>query len=56
MSPISATKCGHLRRLDELDDVGLVRPEDDPGEEVGGDRGEPEPARREPQHAEHADR
>ena len=44
----------HLRRLDELDDVGLVRPEDDPGEEVGGDRGEPEPACREPENAKHS--
>src|SRR6188472_2569222 len=45
----------HLRRLDELDDVRLVRPEDDPGEEIRGDRGEPEPTRRKPENAKHSD-
>ena len=46
----------HLGGLHELDEARIVRPEDDPGEEVGGDRGEPEVARRETQDAEQTDR
>jgi hypothetical protein len=45
---------GDLRRLYELDEARLVRAEDDPCEQVRGDRREPEPARREPEDAESA--
>ena len=45
----------HLGRLHELDDLRVVRPEDDPGEQVRGDRGEPEAARGEPENAEQRD-
>ena len=44
--PDLGDEVGHLGGLHELDEARVVRPEDDPGEEVGGDRGEPEPARR----------
>ena len=46
---------GHLGRLDELDEARFVRPEDDPGEEVCGDRRQAEPARDEPENAEQRD-
>ena len=45
----------HLGRLDELDDLRLVRPEEDPREQIGGDRREPEAARGQPQDAEQRD-
>ena len=46
----------HLGGLDEADEVRIVRAEDDPREQVGRDRGEPEPARRETEDAEERDR
>ena len=47
---------GHLRRLDHRELLGLVRAEQQTGEQVGGDRREPEAARRQPEHGQHADR
>ena len=46
----------HLGGLDEADEVRLVRAEDDPREQVGRDRREAEPARRETKDAEERDR
>ena len=55
MSPISATKSVTSDGWTSLRNVGLVGAEEDPGEEVGGDRGEPEAACRQPEDAEHSD-
>ena len=46
----------HLGGLHEADEVGVVRTEDDPREEIGGDRGEPEATCRKPEDAEQRDR
>ena len=53
--PDLGDEVGHLGRLHEADEARVVRPEDDPGEEVRGDRGQPEPARDEPENAEQRD-
>jgi hypothetical protein len=42
----------HVRRLDEREHLRLVRPQEEPGEEIGRDRGEPETARDEPERGE----
>jgi hypothetical protein len=47
---------GHLRGLDQLDELRLVRPQDDPREEVGRNGREPEAARHQSEQAEQRDR
>ena len=43
--PSSATKRRHLGRLDEAQEGRLVRAEEQAGEQVGGNRGQPEATR-----------
>ena len=45
----------HLGLADEGQLLGLVRAEQEPGEEVGGDRGQPDPPSDEAEHAQHGD-
>ena len=45
----------NLGRLDQAQDLGLVRPEEQSREEVGGNRGKSEAARDEAEHAEDGD-
>ena len=53
MSPISATKSVTSDGWTRLEELGLVGAEEDAGEQVRGDRGEPEATRRQPEDAEH---
>ena len=46
----------NLGRLDQAQDLGLVRPEEQSREEVGGNRGKSEAARDEAEYAEDGDR
>ena len=54
--PSSATNSVTSEGWISASSLGLVRPEQEPGEQVGRDRGEPEAPRHEPERAEHGDR